>query len=118
MPGPRGDRDGFDFLHMIGAFFGMALVLFIVVAVALLLWNSFKVRSEVRALRDTVAQLGSGELAGAGGAATAASSEVNTGAIAVPPARASVGMNTEILAVPPAPKAPRAPRAKPTDMAE
>ena len=112
MPGPRGDRDGFDFLHMIGALFGIALVLFAVVAVVLLLWNSFKVRSEVRALRAEVARLGSGEAAGADVAAHPATAAVNTGAIAVPPARASAGVNSDTLAVPPAP------RTKPTDTAE
>lgn len=41
-------------------------MLLAVAAVVLLLWNSFKVRTEVRALRNEVARLGS-----AAGAATA-----------------------------------------------
>ena len=112
-PGPRGDRDGFDFLHLIGAFLGIALVLFAVVAIVLLLWNSFRVRAEVRALRGEVARLGSGETAGtavvgaagAGAPANPASPSVNAGAFAVPPPRSASAAPAGALAVPPAPPA-------------
>ncbi len=82
-------------------------MLLAVAAVVLLLWNSFKVRTEVRALRNEVARLGS-----AAGAATAV-----PGAPAAP---VSAAVNTKTLAVPPAPaaKTPRAPRKKPSDSVE
>ena len=58
--GGFGERGGIDAFHFVATFFAILLVLLAVVAVVLLLWNSFKVRTEVRALRHEVARLGSG----------------------------------------------------------
>jgi hypothetical protein len=123
--------------HVMAMFFGGALVLLAVAVVVLLLWNSFRVRAEVRALRGEVARLGSGGRVV--GAATAvpgvpvapASAAVNTGAFAVPPSRPSppatppmapptsppsnpLPSNPETQQVPGV-NAPRTPRKKPTD---
>ena len=81
-PYPRGERDGFNAFHVVAAFFGTALVLLAVAVIVLLLWNSFKVRTEVRTLRGEVARL-------SGAAAVAASPGVNTAAWAVAPASAA-----------------------------
>jgi hypothetical protein len=105
-PGPRGERDGTQVFHVIAMFFGVALVLLAVVAVVLLLWNSFRVRAEVRALRGEVARLGSGGRVV--GTATAVPG--------VPAAPASATVNTGTFAVPPSPPSPPAapPMAPPT----
>jgi len=140
-PGPRGESDGTQVFHMIGMFLGVALLLLAVVAIALLLWNSFRVRAEVRALRGEVARLGSGgRVVGAATAAPGApvapaSAAVNTGTFAVPPSppsppaapatpplsnhvpSTSVPSTSEVQQAP-APKPPRAPRRKPTDPLE
>jgi hypothetical protein len=137
-PGPRGERGGTQVLHVIAMFFGVALVLLAVVAVVLLLWNSFRVRAEVRALRGEVARLGSGgRVVGAatavpGAPAAPASAAVNTGTFAVPPSPPSPPAappayppanplsanplpSTSEAQQAPASKSPRAPRRKPTD---
>jgi len=72
IPGPRGDHDGVDVWHVIGTLFGIGLVVVVLIAVGILLWNSFKVRSELRTLRGEVALLRGVELPGGGDAATQA----------------------------------------------
>src|ERR1035437_10812754 len=86
-PGPRGERGGTQMFHVMAMFFGVALVLLAVVVVVLLLWTSFRVRAEVRALRGEVARLGSGGRVV--GAATAVPG------VAVAPASAAVNRSEE-----------------------
>lgn len=130
-PGPRGDRDGFGFLHLIGAFLGIMLVLFAVVAIVLLLWNSFTVRTEVRALRAEFARLSGNDGVGpgavgahvggpgsAGTPAYPASAGVNTGEFAVPPPRSASAAPVGTLAVPPATTAPTIPAVPPVPPVE
>jgi hypothetical protein len=123
MPGPypRGERGGIEAVHIVATFFGIALVLLAVVAVVLLLWNSFKVRAEVQALRSELARLGSGV------PAAPTSPGVNAGTMAVPPSppaapptsppSASESQSTPATKAP-ATKPRRAPKKKPADPVE
>jgi len=109
----RFDGDGFDVLHVLATVFGAMLLVLGIAAVVLLVWNSFKVRAEVRALSADVGALRAAQLAsapaGSPAGATAADTPADTPADA--PADASDA---------PAPKAKpkRAPRKKPTDTTE
>jgi len=114
LPGPRGDHDGVDVWHVIGTLFVIALVVVALIAVGTLLWNSFKVRSEVRALRGEVALLRGVELPGGGEAAESAAPRAKptpapADGLAVPPKPAPA----DGLAVPPTPKASAATAAVP-----
>ncbi len=95
----RYDDDGFDVLHVIATFFGVMLIVLGIAAVALLVWNSFKVRAEVRALSADVSALREAQL----GSAAADAAVVDASADASDA---------------PAPKPKRAPRKRPTDTPE
>ena len=114
MPRPDADRgrfdgDGFDVLHLLATFFGVMLLVLGIAAVVLLVWNSFKVRAEVRALSADVSALRAAQR-GSAPAGSPAGSPADA-AVADAPADASDA---------PAPKAKskRAPRKKPTDTTE
>lgn len=99
-------------MHVIATIFGIALVAFAVAAVVLLLWNSFKVRAEVRVLRAEVARLSGAPDAGTG--ASQARPGVNTGVMAVPPAPAAAATAAAPPTPPATPAAPPKPSAAPT----
>ncbi len=103
--GRRFDGDGFDVLHVLATFFGVMLLVLGIAAVVVLVWNSFKVRAEVRALSADVSALRAAQLAPPAGTPA----DPSHPAVAEAAAEASNA---------PAPKPKRAPRKKPTDGAE
>lgn len=112
MPRPDADRghfdgDGFDVLHLLATFFGVMLLVLGIAAVVLLVWNSFKVRAEVKALSADVSALRAAQLASAPAGSPA------DPAVADAPADAS-----DAPAPKAKPKPKRAPRKKPTDTTE
>lgn len=104
MPRPDADRgrfygDGFDVFHVLATFLGVMLLVLGIAAVVLLVWNSFKVRAEVRALSAEVSALHAVQLAGG-----PAGSPTDPAATDAPADAADA----------PAVKLKRAPRKKPT----
>jgi len=108
----RYDGDGFDFLHVLATLFGLALLVLAIAAVVLLVWNSFKVRAEVRALSADVSVIRAAQLASPPDGTPA---EPPAGTPADPAVADAPADDSDALAAKPKPKPKRAPRKKPTD---
>jgi hypothetical protein len=117
MPRPDGDHryyngDGPDVLYVLFTLFGLALLVLAIAALVVLLWNSFKVRAEVRALSAEVSTLRASQ-----GAVGSVEASADAMGVARPPSTAEPVTPADAPAAPPV-KPKRAPRKRPTEPPE